>query len=178
MSQPNSEQARSRVCIALGSNMGDRADHLQWAIASIESLPGTSLIACSDTFETEPVGPVAQGLFLNAAAVVVTERTPGQFLGDLQAMERLRGRERAAKAKWGPRTLDLDILLFANCQLNEPGLTVPHPHLHERLFVLEPLAQIAPDWTVPTLGRTVKQLLDDLRGESSRSALASNREKA
>ncbi len=164
------------ACIALGSNLGERAEHLQWALASIENLPGTTLVARSDTFETEPVGPVAQGLFLNAAAVITTEREPGQLLKDLQGLERLRGRDRATQGKWGPRTLDLDILLFADRTMNEPGLTIPHPRLHERFFVLEPLVQIAPDWIVPTSGRTVKQLLEDLRGDCALGALASNRE--
>jgi 2-amino-4-hydroxy-6-hydroxymethyldihydropteridine diphosphokinase len=150
------------ACVALGSNLGDRRAHIDAAVAALRALPVTRLAAASAVIETEPVGPVRQGRFLNAAAVLETTLTARELLTHLQRIERSRGRERSTGERWGPRTLDLDLILFGDAVIDEPGLTVPHPRLHERRFVLEPTAQIAPHAVVPTLGRTVRQLLDAL----------------
>jgi len=149
--------------LGLGSNLGDRAGHLRHGLARLGSLPATRVLAASEFVETEPVGPVAQGAFLNAAAGVETGLSARELLGHIQAIERERGRERGREQRWGPRTLDIDILLYADLVIDEPGLTIPHPRLHERLFALEPLAQVAPGAVVPTVGKSVSALLAELR---------------
>jgi 2-amino-4-hydroxy-6-hydroxymethyldihydropteridine diphosphokinase len=148
-----------QAAIGLGSNVGDRRAHIEAALVRIAALPGTELVAASDPIETDPVGPVAQGPYLNAAAVVQTRLPPRELLDALLTIERSRGRDRAREQRWGPRTLDLDLLLYGDRIVDEPGLTIPHPRLHERRFVLLPLARVAPELVVPTLGRTVGQLL-------------------
>jgi 2-amino-4-hydroxy-6-hydroxymethyldihydropteridine diphosphokinase len=150
------------VAIGLGSNVGDRSGHLHAAIGGIGTLQHTTVLAISDLIETLPVGPVPQGPYVNAAAVVRTALTPRDFLDAMLEIERSRGRDRALEQRWGPRTLDLDLLLYADQVIDEPGLTVPHPHLHQRRFVLAPLAQIAPGWRIPGLDRTVSMLLAEL----------------
>jgi 2-amino-4-hydroxy-6-hydroxymethyldihydropteridine diphosphokinase len=147
------------ACVALGSNLGDRHSHIDAGIRGLGAIPASALLAVSPVTETEPVGPVPQGPYLNAAAVVRTALPPREFLAALHAIERARGRERVLKERWGPRTLDLDLLLFGDEVIDEPAITVPHPRMHERRFVLEPLAAVAPDAVVPTLGRTVLELL-------------------
>lgn len=153
------------AAIALGSNLGDRAAHLAAAFALLDTIPNTRVLRRSSIFETEPVGPVPQGHFLNAAAVLETSLAPRQLLAHLQEIERSRGRDRAKEQRWGPRTLDLDILVYGPLNLKEPDLTIPHPRLHERLFVLDPLREIAPEFTVPGLEKTVEQLASDLRAK-------------
>ena len=147
------------ACIGLGSNVGDRQAHLRAAVDGLRALPRTELLAVSDTIQTEPVGPVPQGPYLNAAALVRTRLAPRELLHALLAIELARGRDRAAEQRWGPRTLDLDLLLYADHVIDEPGLTVPHPRLHQRRFVLGPLAQIAGGMRIPGRGRTVHELL-------------------
>jgi 2-amino-4-hydroxy-6-hydroxymethyldihydropteridine diphosphokinase len=150
------------ACIALGSNLGDRAGHIRSALDAIAATPGIRLLAASRMVETDPVGPVPQGRYLNAAAVVSTSLPCRALLDRLLEIERAMGRDRTAEQRWGPRTLDLDLLLFGDQIIREPGLVVPHPRLHERAFVLIPLAEVSPEFIVPTLGRTVRALLDDL----------------
>ncbi|MBK7405756.1 MAG: 2-amino-4-hydroxy-6-hydroxymethyldihydropteridine diphosphokinase [Phycisphaerales bacterium] len=157
----------AQAFIGLGSNVGDRRGHLRAALTSLADLPETTLLAVSTFRETEPVGPVAQGPFLNAVASVETGLQPRRLLESLQAIERSRGRDRAGETRWGPRTLDLDILIYADVKMCEPGLTIPHPRLSERLFVLEPLAEIAPDTRVPSVGGTVLQLFERLQGHET-----------
>lgn len=152
-----------RAVIALGSNVGDRAAHLRAALEMIAGIEGVAIIACSSFHETAPVGPPGQGEYLNAAAVVDTSRSPRDLLGELLAIERARGRERAKEQRWGARTLDLDLLLMGETVLDEPGLTLPHPRLHERLFVLAPLAEVWPEARHPVLNRTAAELLAALR---------------
>jgi 2-amino-4-hydroxy-6-hydroxymethyldihydropteridine diphosphokinase len=147
------------AAIALGTNLGDRRAHIAFAFDALARLPDSKLIASSRVVETAPVGPVEQGDYLNAAAVLETNLPARDLLGHLLSIERLRGRDRAREQRWGPRTLDLDLLLYGDRIIDEPGLAVPHPRLHERLFVLGPLAEVAPDLVVPGLGRTVEQLL-------------------
>jgi 2-amino-4-hydroxy-6-hydroxymethyldihydropteridine diphosphokinase len=152
----------ARAYIALGSNLGDRRAHVEDAIAAISTLPLTRLVARSELIETAPVSDIPQGPYLNAAAAVDTFLSPLDLLGALLGIERSHQRERAADQRWGPRTLDLDLLSYGRLRMRTPGLTLPHPRLHERGFVLEPLAQIAPDLIIPGLGRTVRELLAGL----------------
>ncbi len=132
--------------ISLGSNLGDREATIRAAIAA---LPG--VVAVSELRETEPVGVVDQPRFLNGAARLETELSARQLLDTLLAVERELGRER--RERWGPRTIDLDLLLYGSETVDEPGLTVPHPRLHERRFALEPLAELDPELVVPGRGR-------------------------
>lgn len=156
------EQPTVLAWIALGSNVGNRQEHLQTALQAIGALDGVALLRVSTIRETEPVGPQDQGKFLNAVAEVQTTLTPAQLLNRLLEIERRRGRVRTVRN--GPRTLDLDLLLYGDEVIEQPGLTVPHPRLHERRFVLEPLADLCPDLRHPGLGATVKQLLARLGG--------------
>jgi len=139
--------------ISLGSNLGDREATIRAAVAA---LPG--VVAMSELRETEPVGLVDQPPFLNGVARLETELSARELLEALLAVERQLGRER--RERWGPRTIDLDLLLYGSETLEEPGLTVPHPRLHERRFALEPLAELAPSLVVPGRGR-----VDDLLAE-------------
>lgn len=147
------------VAIALGSNEGDRESHLDFAVGRLSAI--LSSIKVSGWYETEPVGVGPQPLFLNGAAVGRTTLSPRELLDTLLTIERERGRERPfAKA---PRTLDLDLILFGDRVIDEPGLTVPHPRFRQRQFVLEPLAEIAPDMVDPVTGLDVQELLDSPR---------------
>ncbi|GAB2718868.1 2-amino-4-hydroxy-6-hydroxymethyldihydropteridine diphosphokinase [Paenibacillus thermoaerophilus] len=123
--------------IALGSNLGDRARNLAEAVKRMDSHPGIRLAAMSDIYETEPVGPVRQDDFLNAVAAVRTNLEPEPLLDALLAIEAEMGRVR--EIRWGPRTIDLDVLLYENIICNTPRLTIPHPHMGDRAFVLIPL---------------------------------------
>lgn len=158
------------AAIALGSNVGDRRAHLAAAADAIAHLPHSSLLSLSDFIPTDPVGPVPQDEYLNAAALIETGLDPRGLLDALLSIEQSRGRDRARERRWGPRTLDLDLLLYDGRVIDEPGLTIPHPRLHERAFVLMPLAQIGPDLVVPTLGRTIRGLLAELKPTSRRPA--------
>ena len=140
--------------VGLGSNVGDREATIRAAIAA---LPG--VVAVSELRETDPVGVTEQPVFLNGAFALETELSARELLRSLLAVERELGRER--RERWGPRTIDLDLLLYGGETLDEPGLTVPHPRLHERRFVLEPLAEIAPRLVIPGRGR-VEDLLAEL----------------
>lgn len=147
-----------RVAIALGSNLGDRAGRLDYAAARLRRL--LDEVTLSPYLETTPVGTGPQPPFLNAAAVGRTGLPPRDLLDALLAIERECGRERPFPG--APRTLDLDLILYGDRELHEPGLDVPHPRFRDRRFVLEPLAAIAPGMVDPVTGRTVRQLLDEL----------------
>ena len=140
--------------VGLGSNLGDREATIRRAIAA---LPG--VVAVSELRETDPVGVTEQPAFLNGAVALETELLPRELLDSLLAVERELGRER--RERWGPRTIDLDLLLYGTEMVDEPGLTVPHPSLHERRFALEPLADLDPQLVVPGHGR-VRDLLAEL----------------
>ncbi len=130
--------------VALGSNLGDRAAHLEAAIAALRATPGIEVIALSSVRETEPVGGPPQGPYLNAVVALRTELAPRALLERLLEIEAAQGRERGPERN-APRTLDLDLLLYGDEKIDEPDLVVPHPRMHERAFVLEPLAELAPD---------------------------------
>lgn len=147
--------------IGLGSNLGDRRAWLDGAIAALDASPGVRVVRVSSFRETEPVGgPPGQGPYLNAAAVLETTLGPIELLGVLQGIEDRSGRVRTVR--WGERTLDLDLLLFDDRILATDELTVPHPRLAERRFVLEPLAEVAAEAVEPRTGRTVSELLEEL----------------
>jgi 2-amino-4-hydroxy-6-hydroxymethyldihydropteridine diphosphokinase len=152
---PVARSALVPVAIALGSNLGDRRAHLDWAIGQLAS--HLSELRASSFHETAPVdveGP--QPLYLNAAVVGDTALAPRALLDLLLDLERARGRTRPARR--APRTLDLDLIFYGDRVIDEPGLIVPHPEFHRRAFVLDPLAEIAPDWRDPRTGKTVAQL--------------------
>lgn len=151
------------AAIALGSNLGDRADHIESALEAIASLPATVLLARSSLHETAPVGRAPQGPYLNAAAIVRTGQPPRALLSHLLGIEQARGRRRDPSVRWGPRTLDLDILLIGPFEIDEPGLRIPHPRLAERAFVLVPLAEVLPDAIIPGLNASARDLLARLR---------------
>ena len=146
-----------QAAFGLGSNLGDRAAHLDLAVAGLRTL---GPVRVSSYHETEPVGP-PQPRYLNAAAVVETDLPPESLLAFGDGLEARAGRVRTPGDRWGPRTLDVDLLLYGDRIVETPELAVPHPGLAERLFVLAPLAEIAPDWIVPGLGRTVQELHAD-----------------
>ena len=129
-----------RVYVALGSNLGDRAAHLAYARRRLAALPGTRLVGESRVEETAPLGPVVQGPFLNQMVLVETELEPVELLAELHAIEGERGRER--RVRWGPRTLDLDIVRFGARTVREPGLTIPHPEFGRRPFWQRELAEL------------------------------------
>jgi 2-amino-4-hydroxy-6-hydroxymethyldihydropteridine diphosphokinase len=148
----------STAFVALGANLGDRAATLRWAVERLGTL-GT-VTAVSPIYETEPLDYVDQPPFLNAVAKVTTNLRPGSVLASLLAIELDGGRQRSIRH--GPRTLDLDLLLYDDVVMSTPDLTLPHPRMHQRAFVLVPLADLAPDLTIPGTGATVTELLGRL----------------
>lgn len=147
-----------RVYIGLGSNLATPLEQLRSALTALTALPQTQLVAQSSFYASDPLGPADQPRYVNAVAALDTELSPLALLDALQTIELEQGRTRKAE-RWGPRTLDLDILLFGERQLDEPRLTVPHYHMHARAFVLYPLAEIAPGLQLPD-GRALTELLD------------------
>lgn len=140
----------SLAYIALGANLGDPAATVNAAFAALDQLPQSRLLATSALYRTAPVGIAEQPEFVNAAALIDTTLAPEALLDALLAIEQAFGRVRAERN--GPRTLDLDILLYDNLTLATPRLTLPHPRLHLRAFVLQPLADLAPDLAIPGRG--------------------------
>ena len=146
--------------IGLGSNVGDRAATLMSAVKLLDEQDGIVVRRISQFIRSEPVGgPADQGEYLNAAAELETTLSPHELLAALQAVERRLGRQREGEQRWGPRTCDLDILLMGDVVLETEELTIPHPRMHERDFVLRPLAAIAPEAAHPARGKTVAELL-------------------
>jgi 2-amino-4-hydroxy-6-hydroxymethyldihydropteridine diphosphokinase len=144
--------------LSLGSNLGDRQAHLRQAILQLGSIG--QITAISSYYETEPVDFTDQPWFLNCALALETNKTPIELMRSILEIERAMGRERVQKK--GPRIIDIDILLFADTVLDSKELTIPHPAMHERRFVLEPLAEIAAEARHPALNKTIRELLDKM----------------
>ena len=150
----------ARAYVGLGANLGNREETLRKAVELLGVEAGVDVVAVSTLRETEPVGYLDQPQFLNGAVALETTLTPRELLERLLSVERELGRTRDG-ARFGPRTVDLDLLLYGDAVLGEPGLTVPHPRLHERRFALEPLHELDPELAVPGRG-AVAALLDHL----------------
>ena len=142
------------ACIGLGGNLGDAETTLRAAQKALDGMPGTRLLRASRLYRTPAWGKTEQPDFINAAALLETRLSARELLDGLLAIEREFGRTRAVDGsdRWGARTLDLDLLLYGDAEIVEPGLHVPHPHLHERAFALLPLVEIAPDAAIPGRG--------------------------
>jgi 2-amino-4-hydroxy-6-hydroxymethyldihydropteridine diphosphokinase len=150
----------ARAYVGLGANIGSRRATLERALELLGAGDGIEVVAVSSFRETDPVGFLDQPPFLNAAAMLETELPPRELLGRLLAVERALGRTREGP-RFGPRTVDLDLLVYGDARLSEPGLELPHPRLHERRFALEPLAELDPRLVVPGRG-PVSALLAEL----------------
>lgn len=151
--------------ISVGANVGDCRVNIDASIARLDAVEGVRVIRQSDLIETEPIGgPVDQPTYLNGAVEVETTLSARELLDVLLSIESKLGRVRTER--WGPRVIDLDLVLFGEQVIREPRLTVPHPHMHERGFVLGPLAQIAPHVRHPVLGKTVSELFRELQASS------------
>lgn len=159
-----SDATATTAYIGLGSNCGDRPALVQSAIRALAD--AVAVVGASPLFESRPLGGPAQDDFCNAAVCVRTDRSARSLLDLCLAIEREHGRLRDAELRWGPRTLDLDLLLYGDHVIDEPGLRVPHPRLHARLFVLIPLAAIAPDLVHPVLDRSIHELVRERGGEA------------
>ena len=146
--------------IGLGSNLDNPELQLEMALAALNDIPDTSLVKYSSFYRSIPLGPSDQPDFINAVALLDTRLTAGQLLSQSQLIENRQGRVRCGQ-RWGPRILDLDMLLYGDQVIDEPGLTVPHPGIRYRNFVLMPLLELAPDLEIPGLGR-VDELLDEV----------------
>jgi 2-amino-4-hydroxy-6-hydroxymethyldihydropteridine diphosphokinase len=151
-----------KASIGLGSNLGERETLIRVAIENLARLPETRLGRVSSLYDTAPVGELDQPNFLNAVAQVETALTARQLLWNLLLIERRLGRVRSATSRYGPRTIDLDLLLLGNLVIDEPDLKLPHPELHRRAFVLVPLAEIDPELVHPTLGLSMADLLQSV----------------
>ena len=147
----------ARAYVGLGANLGDRAATLARAVELVGQRPAIEIVAVSSFRETDPVGFLDQPRFLNAAVALETSLAPEELLGTLLEIERELGRTREGP-RYGPRTVDLDLLLVEGVTLDVPGLTLPHPRLHERAFALEPLAELDPSLVVPGRGAVVDLL--------------------
>lgn len=161
MTKANPESSACAIAfVALGANLGEREEHLHSAITALGQL-GT-VEAVSSLYETAPVGPVSQPDFLNAVVALQTTLPPQDLMVALLRIEQQHGRDRSVSVLKGPRTLDLDLLAYDDVVMETPGLTLPHPALAERRFMLAPLAEIAPAWRHPVSGKNAAELLAEL----------------
>ncbi len=149
--------------IGIGSNLGDRRANIEESIQRLTSIPGIDLAAVSDLYETEPVGNISQGWFLNLVIAVQTRLTSLKLFRWMQRVEQDMGRQRTTR--WGPRQIDLDLLIYEDQCLETAELTIPHPRMHDRRFVLEPLCQIAPNLKHPHFQVSVESLLNALKDD-------------
>jgi dihydroneopterin aldolase/2-amino-4-hydroxy-6-hydroxymethyldihydropteridine diphosphokinase len=147
--------------IGIGSNLGDKEKNIEDAIRLISESGFTKIVKISSLYKTEPVGYVKQDWFVNAVIKVKTKLSPKELLDSLSEIEKDLGRERVKK--WGPRIIDLDILFYDKLILNEEGVTIPHPHLHERNFVLKPFCKIEPEFIHPILNKSILMLYNELQ---------------
>ena len=152
------------VYLGIGSNVGDREEYIEQAIYLLSKTKGIKLVRKSSNYETEPEGQTDQPQFLNAAIQIKTMLDPYSLLSVVQETENALGRER--EVEWGPRTIDVDILLFGDVIVSDDKLQIPHPLLHERLFVLQPLAEIAPKVQHPILEKEIRELYDERKNEA------------
>ena len=157
---------RHHAYIGFGSNLGDRLENCRNAIGALAALPPCSLLKTSSFYETSPVGLVDQPAFINGVVLLETDEDAHWLLRQMLEIEKTFGRIR--NLKWGPRSIDLDLLFFDDQIINTPELSVPHPSLHERRFVLEPLNEVAPDFRHPSLGKSVADLRNDLQDGEQR----------
>ncbi len=158
---------REIVFIGFGSNVGDRVDFCDRAVTLLSLLPHSQVIAVSLLYETEPVNDGSSpggGWFLNGVVQLETDITPKSLLSMLREIERSLGRDEDNRS--GPRTIDLDILFYGRRVIDEPGLVVPHPRLHQRRFVLMPMSELDPLWVHPTRQRTISRLLAEVKDQS------------
>lgn len=163
--------SRERAYVALGSNLGDRTQHLRRALDSLDQNADTRVVRVSSLYETAPIGP-PQGAYLNAVVELVTALAPVELLDALRSIEDAGGRERTIR--WGPRTIDLDILDYANRILDTGHLRLPHPEMTSRGFVLIPLGEIAPGWIHPVTGRSVEAHTESLGDARSSCIVAAS----
>jgi len=157
---------RHQAYIGFGSNLGNRLNNCRNAIGALGALPLCSLLKTSSFYETSPVGLVEQPAFINGVVLLETSEDAHWLLRQMLEIENIYGRIRTLK--WGPRSIDLDLLFFDDQIINTPELSVPHPFLHERRFVLEPLNEMAPGFRHPSLGKSVADLLHDLKDGDQR----------
>ncbi len=143
--------------VGLGCNLGERLENLRSAITALDALTSNSNIRCSSFYESDPMGPADQPDYINAVVGFLTTQTPHELLKTLQQIEQQHGRVRTGE-RWGPRTLDLDLLIYGEQHIDTEDLTVPHPGMPDRSFVLVPLSELAPDITIPGFGQIDKLL--------------------
>ena len=154
--------------VALGSNLGGRRAALEGAVSELRAAPGVTLLEVSSFHTTAPIGgPPGQRAYLNAALSLRTELEPLALLRLLLSIEARFGRDRSREVRWGPRRLDLDLLLHGESCFDTEALTLPHPRMEERLFVLEPLAEIAPGLCLPRCGATIEWRIEELSRKAS-----------
>lgn len=161
--------ARAEVLVGLGSNLDHPARQIDTAFGMLAAIEETTLVAKSSLYRSAPLGGIEQPDFVNAAALLTTALEPRAFLDALQAIELARGRERD-DTHWGPRVIDLDLLAYNGLSIDEPGLSIPHPGIAARNFVLLPLREIAPEFQIPGLGRVRDLAVNDREPRISRIA--------
>lgn len=152
----------STAYICAGSNIGDRVGYLQQANMLLKDTPGITVLEISSIYETEPVGYKDQEWFANAVIKIETDLEPHDLLAECMRIEKQLGRDRSTEERWGPRTLDLDILFYDDRIIAEEDLRIPHPRMHERAYALVPMLELDPDFVHPILGKTVVDLHNEL----------------